>query len=217
MRKFLLLSLTFLVTLCSSQLSVANAATIEKTFTKKAVTVDVAVNIVGIESAAKELSGAMKNVAQSINKALQSDKLSSQERTELLQVLSSFKDIKGKFAGSLHDAKEPIRAIVADANSQVSNTVSALNQSILEPFTFKFQLVFYIFMALVVLVILGIIVFIKVYVLGAINRASTSASNLVSTIDKLPATVETILIKVESQKNSQRQPRFKRNIKAHKK
>ncbi len=213
----LLLFLAFIMGLTCTSLSFANVvdsiATLEKTFTQKAVTVDVAVNIVGIESAAQELSGAMKEVANSINKALQSDKLSSQERKELMQVLNSFKGIKDKFAGSLQDAKEPIRAIVADANSQVLNTVNGLNATIVEPFAFKFQLVFYIFMALVALIILGIIIFIKVYVLGAINRASTSAKNLVSSIDQLPATVETIMKNVESQQLNRGQPRFKRNLK----
>ncbi len=217
MPNFLLFSLTFIMALACSQAGFANVtdneATLKKTFTQKAVTVDVAVNIVGIESAAKELSGAMKEVAHSINKALQSDKLSSQERKELLQVLNSFKGIKDKFAGSLQDAKEPIRAIVADANLQVLNTVNGFNTTIMEPFAFKFQMVFYIFMALVALIILGIIIFIKVYVLGAINRASTSAKNLVSTIDQLPATVETIMKNVESQQLNQRQPRFRRKLK----
>ncbi len=217
MPNFILISFAFVTALTCSSIGFANvvdnAVTLEKTFTKKAVTVDVAVNIVGIESAAQELSGAMKEVAHSINKALQSDKLSSQERQELLQVLNSFKGIKDKFAGSLQDAKEPIRAIVADANAQVIHTVNGLNNTIVEPFSFKFQMVFYIFMGLVALIILGIIIFIKVYVLGAINRASTSAKNLVSTIDQLPATVETIMKNVESQQLNQRQPRFKRNLK----
>lgn len=188
------------------------SSTLEKSVKNGAFTMDVAVNIVGVEAASQELSNAMKQVAHSIDNALQSDKLSASERQELMAVLTSFKDIKEKFAVSLSDARAPISDIVADANQQFSQSAHQLNEDIVVPVAFKFQLVFYIFMAVVVLIIVGIIVFIKVYVLGAINRASNSAQNLVSTIDNLPATVETIMTRVEAQKMNQRQPRFKRNI-----
>ncbi len=187
-------------------------APLEKTFNNDRFIMDVAVNIVGVEAASQELSNAMKQVAHSINAALQSDKLSGAERQELLAVLGSFKGIKEKFSLSLKDAREPINNIVSDANQQFSQSAHQLNQTIVEPFAFKFQLVFYIFMALVVLIIVGIIIFIKVYILGAINRASTSAQNLANTLDNIPATVETIMKRVETDKMNQRQPRFKRNI-----
>ncbi len=201
----------FITLLLTTSLGVA-AETVEKTYQQNGFTMDVAVNIVGVEAAARELSDAMKQVALSINAALQSDKLSAAEHKELLTVLGSFKGIEDKFSLSLEDARQPINNIVADANQQFSQSVQQLNETIVEPFAFKFQLLFYIFMGLVVLIILGIIIFIKVYVLGAINRASSSASNLVNTLDNLPSTIETMVRNVETEKVNKRQPRFNRNI-----
>ncbi len=199
----------FVSLLLTASLGVADES-VEKTYQKNGFSMDVAVNIVGVEAAARELSDAMQQVALSINAALQSDKLSSAEHKELLAVLGSFKGIEDKFSLSLEDAREPINNIVADANQQFSQSVHQLNESIVEPFAFKFQLLFYIFMGLIAFIILGIIMFIKVYVLGAINRASSSATNLVNTLDNLPGTIETMVRNVESEKAKQHQHRFKR-------
>ncbi len=204
----------FMTLLLTTSLGIAaeTVEAIDKTYQQNGFTMDVAVNIVGVEAAARELSDAMKQVALSINTALQSDKLSAAEHKELLAVLGSFKGIEDKFSLSLEDAREPINNIVADANQQFSQSAQQLNETIVEPFAFKFQLLFYTFMGLVVLIILGIIIFIKVYVLGAINRASSSASNLVNTLDNLPSTIETMVRNVETEKVNKRQPRFNRNI-----
>ena len=204
----------FMTLLLTTSLGIAaeTAEAVEKTYQQNGFTMDVAVNIVGVEAAARELSDAMKQVALSINAALQSDKLSAAEHKELLAVLGSFKGIEDKFSLSLEDAREPINNIVADANQQFSQSAQQLNETIVEPFAFKFQLLFYIFMGLVVLIILGIIIFIKVYVLGAINRASSSASNLVNTLDNLPGTIETMVRNIETEKKNKQQPRFIRNI-----
>jgi len=200
-----------MVLLITSPLLLAQDTVLEKTLDKNAFTMDVAVNIVGVEAAAKELSGAMKEVAGAINQALKSDKLSAAERQELLQVLGSFKGIKEKFSLSLENARDPIKNIVADTSSQLSHSVEGLNQSIVEPLAFKFQLMMYIALGVIILLVLGIIIFIKVYILSALNRASSSAQNLVSTIDSLPATVETIMKNVEADKIKQNKPRFMRN------
>ncbi|MEH6347214.1 MAG: hypothetical protein V7785_19115 [Bermanella sp.] len=197
--------------LLTASLGIASES-VEKSYQKNGFTMDVAVNIVGVEAAARELSDAMQQVALSINAALQSDKLSSAEHKELLAVLSSFKGIEDRFSLSLKDAREPINNIVADANQQFSQSAHQLNKTIVEPFTFKFQLLFYIFMGLIAFIILGIIIFIKVYVLGALNRASSSATNLVNTLDNLPSTIENIVKNVETEKTKQQQPRFIRNI-----
>jgi len=69
----------------------------------------------------------------------------------------------------------------------------------------------YIALGVIILLVLAIIIFIKVYILSALNRASSSAQNLVSTIDSLPATVETIMNNVEADKIKQNKPRFMRN------
>ncbi len=201
----------FVILLLPASLGIA-AEAVEKTYQQNGFTMDVAVNIVGVEAAARELSDAMKQVALSINAALQSDKLSAAEHKELLAVLGSFKGIEDKFSLSLEDAREPINNIVADANQKFSQSAQQLNETIVEPFAFKFQLLFYIFMGLVVLIILGIIIFIKVYVLSAINRASSSASNLVNTLNNLPGTIETMVRNVETEKANKQQPRFIRNI-----
>jgi len=200
-----------IVLLITSPLLLAQDTVLEKTLDKNAFTMDVAVNIVGVEAAAKELSSAMKEVASAINQALESDKLSAAERQELLQVLGSFKGIKEKFSLSLENARDPIKNIVADTSSQLSHSVEGLNQSIVEPLAFKFQLMMYIALGVIILLVLGIIIFIKVYILSALNRASSSAQNLVSTIDSLPATVETIMKNVEADKIKQNKPRFMRN------
>ena len=204
----------FMTLLLTTSLGIAaeTVEAIDKTYQQNGFTMDVAVNIVGVEAAARELSDAMKQVALSINTALQSDKLSAAEHKELLAVLGSFKGIEDKFSLSLEDAREPINNIVADANQKFSQSAQQLNETIVEPFAFKFQLLFYIFMGLVVLIILGIIIFIKVYVLGAINRASSSATNLVNTLDNLPGTIETMVRNVETEKTNKQQPRFIRNI-----
>ena len=200
-----------IVLLITSPLLLAQDTVLEKTLDKNAFTMDVAVNIVGVEAAAKELSSAMKEVASAINQALESDKLSAAERQELLQVLGSFKGIKEKFSLSLENARDPIKNIVADTSSQLSHSVEGLNQSIVEPLAFKFQLMMYIALGVIILLVLAIIIFIKVYILSALNRASSSAQNLVSTIDSLPATVETIMKNVEADKIKQNKPRFMRN------
>ncbi len=202
----------FLVLICA--LSQASDS-LESHSNKNSFSMDVDVNIVGVEAATKELSNAMQQVAQSINRALQSDKLSPQERQKLLDTLNSFKGIKEKFSVSLEDARAPIKNILSDASEQVSEsvkkTVDELNESIVEPLAFKFQLIFYILISVVVLLVLGIIVFIKVYILSALNRASTSAQNLVATLDALPTTVETIMTNVENAKIKSNEPRFVRN------
>jgi len=200
-----------IVLLITSPLLLAQDTVLEKTLDRNAFTMDVAVNIVGVEAAAKELSSAMKEVAGAIKQALESDKLSAAERQELLQVLGSFKGIKEKFSLSLENARDPIKNIVADTSSQLSHSVEGLNQSIVEPLAFKFQLMMYIALGVIILLVLGIIIFIKVYILSALNRASSSAQNLVSTIDSLPATVETIMKNVEADKMKQHKPRFMRN------
>ncbi len=200
-----------IVLLITSPLLLAQDIVLEKTLEKNAFTMDVAVNIVGVEAAAKELSGAMKEVAGAINQALKSDKLSAAERQELLSILGSFKGIKEKFSLSLENARDPIKNIVADTSSQLSHSVEGLNQSIVEPLAFKFQLMVYIALGVIILLVLGIIIFIKVYILSALNRASSSAQNLVSTIDSLPATVETIMKNVEADKMKRHKPRFMRN------
>jgi len=200
-----------MVLLITSPLLLAQDTVLEKTLDKNAFTMDVAVNIVGVEAAAKELSSAMKEVAGAINQALESDKLSAAERQELLLILGSFKGIKEKFSLSLENARDPIKNIVADTSSQLSHSVEGLNQSIVEPLAFKFQLMMYIALGVIILLVLGIIIFIKVYILSALNRASSSAQNLVSTIDSLPATVETIMKNVEADKIKQHKPRFMRN------
>jgi len=200
-----------MVLLLTSPLLIAQDTVLEKSLDKNAFTMDVAVNIVGVEAAAKELSSAMKEVAGAINQALKSDKLSAAERQELLQVLGSFKGIKEKFSLSLENARDPIKNIVADTSSQLSHSVQGLNQSIVEPLAFKFQLMIYIALGVIILLVLGIIIFIKVYILSALNRASSSAQNLVSTIDSLPATVEIIMKNVEADKIKQNKPRFMRN------
>jgi len=200
-----------MVLLLTSPLLIAQDTVLEKSLDKNAFTMDVAVNIVGVEAAAKELSSAMKEVAGAINQALKSDKLSAAERQELLQVLGSFKGIKEKFSLSLENARDPINNIVADTSNQLSRSVEGLNQSIVEPLAFKFQLMMYIALGVIILLVLGIIIFIKVYILSALNRASSSAQNLVSTIDSLPATVETIMKNVEADKIKQNKPRFMRN------
>jgi len=200
-----------MVLLLTSPLLIAQDTVLEKSLDKNAFTMDVAVNIVGVEAAAKELSSAMKEVAGAINQALKSDKLSAAERQELLQVLGSFKGIKEKFSLSLENARDPIKNIVADTSSQLSHSVQGLNQSIVEPLAFKFQLMMYIALGVIILLVLAIIIFIKVYILSALNRASSSAQNLVSTIDSLPATVEIIMKNVEADKIKQNKPRFMRN------
>jgi len=200
-----------MVLLLTSPLLIAQDTVLEKSLDKNAFTMDVAVNIVGVEAAAKELSSAMKEVAGAIKQALESDKLSAAERQELLQVLGSFKGIKEKFSLSLENARDPINNIVADTSNQLSRSVEGLNQSIVEPLAFKFQLMMYIALGVIILLVLGIIIFIKVYILSALNRASSSAQNLVSTIDSLPATVETIMKHVEADKMKQHKPRFMRN------
>jgi len=200
-----------IVLLITSPLLLAQDTVLEKTLDKNAFTMDVAVNIVGVEAAAKELSSAMKEVAGAIKQALESDKLSAAERQELLSVLGSFKGIKEKFSLSLENARDPINNIVADTSNQLSRSVEGLNQSIVEPLAFKFQLIMYIALGVIILLVLGIIIFIKVYILSALNRASSSAQNLVSTIDSLPATVETIMKNVEADKMKQHKPRFMRN------
>jgi len=200
-----------MVLLITSPLLLAQDTVLEKTLDKNAFTMDVAVNIVGVEAAAKELSSAMKEVAGAINQALESDKLSAAERQELLLILGSFKGIKEKFSLSLENTRDPIKNIVADTSSQLSHSVEGLNQSIVEPLAFKFQLMMYIALGVIILLVLGIIIFIKVYILSALNRASSSAQNLVSTIDSLPATVETIMKNVEADKIKQHKPRFMRN------
>jgi len=200
-----------LVLLITSPLLFAQDTVLEKSLEKNAFTMDVAVNIVGVEAAAQELSGAMKEVAGAINQALKSDKLSAAERQELVLILGSFKGIKEKFSLSLENARDPIKNIVADTSSQLSHSVEGLNQSIVEPLAFKFQLMMYIALGVIILLVLGIIIFIKVYILSALNRASSSAQNLVSTIDRLPATVESIMKNVEADKIKQNKPRFMRN------
>ncbi len=180
-----------------------------------AFTMDVAVNIVGVEAAAQALAVAMQEVAAAINQALQSEQLSAAERQQLLSTLASFKGINETFSLSLENARSPINSIVADARRQLSRSAQDLNQSIVAPLAFQFQLLMYIVLAVIILLVLGIIVFIKVYILSTLTRVSASAQNLASTIDNLPASVETIMKKVEADRVQSHKPRFMRHT-AHK-
>lgn len=164
------------------------------------------INVVGAEAAAKNLSMAMLKVSESVNQALQSDKLNAQERQALLEALSSFQTIKNKFKLNLSDARAPINEIMADTRLELNKAALDLNNSVIDPVVNKFEMMFYILLGLVVFLVLLILVFIKFYILASINRVSSAADNLGRVLDELPQTMKAVA------DDSNRQLRFKRKI-----
>ena len=162
------------------------------------------INVVGAEAAAKNLSMAMLKVSESVNQALQSDKLNAQERQALLEALNSFQTIKDKFKLNLSDARAPINNIMADTRLELNKAALDLNNSVIDPVVNKFEMMFYILLGLVVFLVLLILVFIKFYILASINRVSSAADNLGRVLDELPQTMKAVA------DDSNRQPRFKR-------
>ena len=166
------------------------------------------INVVGAEAAAKNLSMAMLKVSESVHQALQSDKLNAQERQALLEALNSFQTIKDKFKLNLSDARAPINNIMADTRLELNKAALDLNNSVIDPVVNKFEMMFYILLGLVVFLVLLILVFIKFYILASINRVSSAADNLGRVLDELPQTMKAVA------DDSNRQPRFKRNLMA---
>ena len=164
------------------------------------------INVVGAEAAAKNLSMAMLKVSESVNQALQSDKLNAQERQALLEALNSFQTIKDKFKLNLSDARAPINNIMADTRLELNKAALDLNNSVIDPVVNKFEMMFYILLGLVVFLVLLILVFIKFYILASINRVSSAADNLGRVLDELPQTMKAVA------DDSNRQLRFKRKI-----
>ena len=164
------------------------------------------INVVGAEAAAKNLSMAMLKVSESVNQALQSDKLNAQERQALLEALNSFQTIKDKFKLNLSDARAPINNIMADTRLELNKAALDLNNSVIDPVVNKFEMMFYILLGLVVFLVLLILVFIKFYILASINRVSSAADNLGQVLDELPQTMKAVA------DDSNRQLRFKRKI-----
>lgn len=164
------------------------------------------INVVGAEAAANNLSAAMLKVSESVNQALQSDKLNAQERQALLEALNSFQTIKDKFKLNLSDARAPINNIMADTRLELNKAALDLNNSVIDPVVNKFEMMFYILLGLVVFLVLLILVFIKFYILASINRVSSAADNLGRVLDALPQTMKAVA------DDSNRQLRFKRKI-----
>lgn len=172
----------------------------------KAYKLEFNINVVGAEAAAKNLSMAMLKVSESVNQALQSDKLNAQERQALLDALSSFQTIKNKFKLNLSDARAPINEIMADTRLELNKAALDLNNSVIDPVVNKFEMMFYILLGLVVFLVLLILVFIKFYILASINRVSSAADNLGRVLDELPQTMKAVA------DDANRQLRFKRKI-----
>lgn len=183
-----------------------NAVSIESAPSKndEAYKLELNVNVIGAEAAAQNLSMAMLKVSESVNQALQSDKLTTRERQALLETLHSFNAIKDKFKLNLADARTPINDLMVDTRLELNKAALELNETVIDPVVNKFELMFYVLLGVVVLLVLAILVFIKVYILSSIHRVSNAADNLGRVLDELPQTMKAMT------EDSNRSLKFKR-------
>ena len=171
---------------------------------------DIDVSIVGAEAAGHEIASALNNLAAKVENLGNSEKLSKEDKEEILEVANSIKSVTSNFVEAINRSKEPIKDIVSSVsssisssvNSSVNNAVTKTKNEVIDPIAAKVRMMFYLLVGVIVLVIAAAFSFVIFYVRPMVRDIATATNNAAATINMLPDTIEKIVMKVEEAKNA---------------
>lgn len=171
---------------------------------------DIDVSIVGAEAAGHEIASALNNLAVKVENLGNSEKLSKEDKEEILEVANSIKSVTSNFVEAINRSKEPIKDIASSVsssissavNSSVNNAVTKTKNEVIDPLAAKVRMMFYLLVGVIVLVIAAAFSFVIFYVRPMVRDISTATNNAAATINMLPDTIEKIVMKVEEAKNA---------------
>lgn len=171
---------------------------------------DIDVSIIGAEAAGKDIASALNNLAAKIEALGNSDKLSQEDKEELIEVVNSINSVTSSFVDAINRSKEPIKDIASSVslsvsesiNSSVSNAATKTRTEIIDPLAANIRMMFWLMVAVIALVIFSAILFVRCYVYPMVKDITTATNTAATTINMLPETIEKIVMKVESSKNA---------------
>lgn len=116
---------------------------------------DVQVTVIGAELAARELAGAMDRFSSSMLKLSESDKLSTKDKEQLIEVIAAFKQAAEKVSTTIEHGKNPLKGVVDQSKSAISSSIKESKENLLDPLLLKFEVIFWLLVGLVFFLVIS--------------------------------------------------------------
>lgn len=151
---------------------------------------DIDINVIGAEAAAKQLSQSIDALTQNLSTSLNQQTLSQEQKQQLEKTLSTLQNV----STSLSQSDNPIHAIVADASATLRESIEASVNTIkigaIDPTLNKARNMLWIAVATIVLLLTVVAVFIIFYLIPTVNNLSNTTRKVAETIAILPDTID---------------------------